>query len=984
MSQELPDSKGKDFWLAFMPNYHNYKNSSNNYLRNGDSLYIFIVASEPTKGKIEYKDVRGNELEHEFEIFDVTRIHIFQIGYDGFEIIGAAPSHLDLGTSQNENIALQSFHITSEKEITVYAHQQANTTSDAFIVLPTDALWTDYFVMSYESHDVDIERPSYTPSQFMIVATEDGTDVRIEPRAPTAYNGLATQNIVMNKGDVYLVQANISSGNNRYDMSGSLVESSKPVAVFGGHMRSYLPISNNADNPSRDMLVEQMPPVNSWGKNALIVPYPQPSNITKIGSDIYRVIAAYNDTELFIDDKYATKLNRGEVYQRVLNGPAKLEATSPILVAQFKKTSSTSFNQIDPVIGDPFMMIIPQVEQFGNFYRCINVQAAEFNYMNGTKPVFEQVYEAQYITIVAPNTTLSTVKVDNIPVPVLNFIPIPTSDYSYAIVKVTDGAHTVEAEEDIGIYVYGYGVANSYGYFGGMNFKKLDYSPPEITSNDDCFKVKGTVYDSTFNDTRISQVKCPDNSKVNVDVQIENFVPYPDSVGFNARLLDIYFDGEFMIDAADSAGLRSSKTIEIPGFTLRTVSTSTGLPTKVDTVRIGREYCYSFAVENYGKFQQEIRIENFSNTSGVYKTSSNLPKIIAPGAVDSIKICFYTDIEGSFIDTLLMGNNCHLRSMYKMAITAIDDKSKPGILAMEDPCMTKYEIIVSDSLRTDYGIQSVSVPKSVNCNVEKSIFNNKKMIITAEVIDPYQDASFEIIVTDSAGNENKFEQIIPGFTLSILGGSADSNMIRFGGNTIGKLNCDTISLHNYGEYKLTFEDSRMFENILFSVPQFQFPIEIEPGETIPMEVCYRALHSQRNAKEIDPDIDTLFFDFNCQTLRYPMSGYGMSIMNDGDNRCNNAVRITIDNVNPGFFVDDNYPDPFSEFTEIKFGIPENSEVSINVFDLYGKKVMNIDNGRLEKGVYSLRFDLSSLESGTYYYQVNAGNNSGGGLMIKAE
>ena len=43
------------------------------------------------------------------------------------------------------------------------------------------------------------------------------------------------------------------------------------------------------------------------------------------------------------------------------------------------------------------------------------------------------------------------------------------------------------ADEPIGIYIYGYGEANSYGYVGGTGCQSIDFNPPNIIAADECF-----------------------------------------------------------------------------------------------------------------------------------------------------------------------------------------------------------------------------------------------------------------------------------------------------------------------------------------------------------------------------------------------------------------------------------------------------------------------------------------------------------------
>ncbi len=149
--QEYADSKGQDFWVTFMPNYHNNRRSSSNTLKYGDSLYLFIVAYEPTTGTIKYRNRNNNLFTHNFTITNIDQIYIFKVSYWDFELLGFNDSRQFNVPHQNEKVSPQYFHISSDKDITVYAHSQSVMTSDAFLVLPTDALGNEYFILTYNS-----------------------------------------------------------------------------------------------------------------------------------------------------------------------------------------------------------------------------------------------------------------------------------------------------------------------------------------------------------------------------------------------------------------------------------------------------------------------------------------------------------------------------------------------------------------------------------------------------------------------------------------------------------------------------------------------------------------------------------------------------------------------------------------------------------------------------------------------------------------
>jgi hypothetical protein len=76
---------------------------------------------------------------------------------------------------------------------------------------------------------------------------------------------------------------------------------------------------------------------------------------------------------------------------------------------------------------------------------------------------------------------------------------------------------------------------------------------------------------------------------------------------------------------------------------------------------------------------------------------------------------------------------------------------------------------------------------------------------------------------------------------------------------------------------------------------------------------------------------------------------------------------------PGDFrLDQNYPNPFNPTTEIGYSISGASNVKLAVYDLFGREVAVLVNGRKEPGQYRARFDATGLSSGVYLYRLEAG------------
>jgi photosystem II stability/assembly factor-like uncharacterized protein len=72
-----------------------------------------------------------------------------------------------------------------------------------------------------------------------------------------------------------------------------------------------------------------------------------------------------------------------------------------------------------------------------------------------------------------------------------------------------------------------------------------------------------------------------------------------------------------------------------------------------------------------------------------------------------------------------------------------------------------------------------------------------------------------------------------------------------------------------------------------------------------------------------------------------------------------------------FSLSQNYPNPFNPETKINFALASAANVNLKVFDILGQEVALLVNSYLEPGMHSVKFDASSLNSGVYFYTIEA-------------
>ena len=86
---------------------------------------------------------------------------------------------------------------------------------------------------------------------------------------------------------------------------------------------------------------------------------------------------------------------------------------------------------------------------------------------------------------------------------------------------------------------------------------------------------------------------------------------------------------------------------------------------------------------------------------------------------------------------------------------------------------------------------------------------------------------------------------------------------------------------------------------------------------------------------------------------------------------------------PEFFLSQNYPNPFSEKTVIKYCVAYKTRVQISVYNTEGEEIKKLVDEEKNPGTYEVEFSAEggsvsggnaySLPSGIYFYQLKAGD-----------
>jgi hypothetical protein len=349
------------------------------------------------------------------------------------------------------------YHLRSTVPVTVYQFNPLQYTkdgtfsysNDASLLLPTNVWRTRYYTASWAPY----ASVGY-PSLFAVTATHDNTMVTITAKAATpasqgapAFAPGVANSVMLNAGDV------LELGSIQGDLTGSLVDSDKPVQVISGHYCTNVPDNITAC----DHLEESMFPVDTLGTH-YIVSAPAVTSIPTGKVQVIRIIATGANTTLTYDPPQPgapTTIAQAGGFAEIQNTAAAFSITSDqkVMVVQYMEGQDAG-----GATGDPAMTLAVPVEQFRTQY----LFHAPTN------------YESNYVDVTAP--VGSVVTLDGAP---LDFMPIGTTGYSLARVYPltagpnNDGNHSIQSTMAFGITVYGYGQYTSYWYPGGLNLNTI-------------------------------------------------------------------------------------------------------------------------------------------------------------------------------------------------------------------------------------------------------------------------------------------------------------------------------------------------------------------------------------------------------------------------------------------------------------------------------------------------------------------------------
>ena len=95
----------------------------------------------------------------------------------------------------------------------------------------------------------------------------------------------------------------------------------------------------------------------------------------------------------------------------------------------------------------------------------------------------------------------------------------------------------------------------------------------------------------------------------------------------------------------------------------------------------------------------------------------------------------------------------------------------------------------------------------------------------------------------------------------------------------------------------------------------------------------------------------------------------------------NILTILDDGTIANFELLQNFPNPFNDYTNIVFNLEENSNVELEIYNIYGHRISSLFSGILVAGEHSFVWNVENNPGGIYLYTLTANGNVQTNKMI---
>ncbi|CAC5393912.1 unnamed protein product [Mytilus coruscus] len=310
-----------------------------------------------------------------------------------------------------------------------YCSESADRYSEGYLAIPTDLLSTKYIIPMYTPR---LERYVNYNGLFVIAAFKPDTIVNIYMKGNKA--ALPYTNVVLHQYETYQVSK-------AQDLSGTLIISTEPIAVVTGH------VANQVTAGGLNPFIEMVLPSDQWDR-VYVIPH--------IASRPSKIVRIYSNKPTNVTIHYLDKIKSSSIPERDYldfdHGTISyFSSKNDVMVMVFPKGLADNS-------GDSFMMTVPGINQY--------LSAYEFAVPSGF---------TNYISITVLSNAVDGFILDGNPMHHENASHIfgETNHYSTFTMPIHSGVHQISHKDNVrfGLWVYGNGPKDGYGYPAGMAFR---------------------------------------------------------------------------------------------------------------------------------------------------------------------------------------------------------------------------------------------------------------------------------------------------------------------------------------------------------------------------------------------------------------------------------------------------------------------------------------------------------------------------------
>ena len=498
-----PSSKGNEFFLGFMGNTANAPIDS-------ASASLLVTTDDPTASVEFTVEYFGTTQTMEARKGDVTQV-MLPVGRP----VQIGDIRVNGEDERNKGIRVKATDPT--KLLTVYGINDADVSTDAFLALPCHRYPVTqyrYFVFSTST----ISMTGTFRSRFLIVPCEDTTSVTLQPtqqiQANTDLTGSPVPTLVNVDEQVTITvnQLQTAQFNSDMDLTGTIIESDKPISVFVGHECGQVPTGQTAC----DHLVEQIPPDTTWGTQFFTAPLDvrESGERFRVGSvvDNNQVTVTCTTEGQSSPSQQITQtlpLQNGRNYMEfdtVGDSPPNgvtpsyrreyccIETTKPAIVMMYSKGHSLdeiTLPDVDGTQGDPFMLLIPPLSQYSNDYTATTAKQVNTDFLGHislTLPIqFSSVSRSRLTvngTTYSPNSGYSPILCSNNQIcgyGAYSELPVGSHQVNYNMCGAA-----------MNLFVYGFLREISFGYSTGFEMEPI--GGKLLYTNHNCYYSKKIWY----------------------------------------------------------------------------------------------------------------------------------------------------------------------------------------------------------------------------------------------------------------------------------------------------------------------------------------------------------------------------------------------------------------------------------------------------------------------------------------------------------